>query len=244
MVLSCARTVVPARIVTTILFLCVQAAPASLPFRLLAPDTAIHAESDSLFMLADTAQHTTVHVLRDSTGTRYFAGTSKRIALPIDSIWRSLSGMADTKPKLKYFREVQRACRPDSVECALYVEVGVAIARSWFLCDIDTLRDSLSGRRFVLFRQNHDSLLNAMVRAYPHGWITVEYDLFAIEWWLKEDGDGTRLGMYTIVDPDIWIPQWLFRVVARNVFPSMLTSFERYLKEKRPAANGDSLPDP
>ncbi len=214
------------------LALTLSAGASSSPFTRLHIPEPIARECDSLYRVDTAAQLTTVHVLERPDGMRYFAGTMKAIDVPLDSIWHSLSGMADSKPSLKYFREVETVYLPDSSDRALYIEVGVAIARSWFLCDIDTVRDTLSARRAIVFSQNHDSLLNAMVRAYPHGWITVEYEQFDIEWWLEERGGRTHLGMFAVVDPDIWIPQWLFRVVAKYVYPSMLTSFEEHLRKK------------
>ena len=69
---------------------------------------------------------------------------------------------------------------------------------------------------------------------YP--WITVEYETFVIEWWMEERGDSTRFGIFALVDPDIWIPKWLFRIVSRRVFPSMVTNLEKHLVRWREEA--------
>lgn len=209
-------------------------------------DAAIAAEADSLFARADSAQVTSVHVLETGESTSYYAASARTFPCPVDSVWRTLASFRNTDgvPPLKYVREAERLCGIDGVpdSCAYYIELGVSIASSWFLCDIDTMRDSVTDFRVVAFDQNHDSSLNAQVRDLPHGWLTVEYESFSIEWWMEARGDSARVGMFAVVDPDIWIPRWLFTVVSKRVFPSLLTSIEKHILEKMHAEPEEASP--
>ena len=47
---------------------------------------------------------------------------------------------------------------------------------------------------------------------------------------LRDLGNGTtRAAMVACVDPRIWIPDWLFRIVSKIVYPGVLADFEKYV---------------
>jgi hypothetical protein len=112
------------------------------------------------------------------------------------------------------------------------VVVGVLFARSWFLCDLDSLHSDSTGNFLLLINQNHDEALNRRFRKEEDGLFVVKYGAFTI-WWRMKDlgGNRTRAAFIACVAPKIWIPGWLYRVVSRFVFPSVLASFEKSLKK-------------
>jgi len=167
-------------------------------------------KTDSVFLFGNPVrQETFVHVFKDPT-TIYYAATFRTMPFPLQAIRAKLENVPEYGRAATFVRKGRRIPN-DSCRLGTYlIVVSVAFAKSWFLCDIDSIvNDGNDYRMFI--NQNHNEKLNAQFRKEEDGILAVEYEQFNIYWRLRDLGNGTtRAAMVACVDPRIWIPDWLF----------------------------------
>lgn len=215
---------------------------------ILVPSAFAFAVPDSLVRKSEAAfnrfnakeQETFVDILKDSS-TVYYAATFKTLPYPY-ALARAKFSQVDRSFKsfsyIKKFNKVETAKSRGRFGTYLVV-VGVLFARSWFLCDLDSLHSDSAGNFLLVINQNHDDSLNRRFRQEEDGLFVVEYNHFTIEWRMKDlGGNRTRASFIACVAPRIWIPGWLYRIVSKFVFPSVLSSFEKSLKKQAEAKHG------
>lgn len=192
------------------------------------PDLALH--TDSVFNNQDDKkQQTFVRVLEDRSRI-YYAATFKTVPFPLPLLRAKLENVPEYGKTATFVKKGRRIPHGTSKFGTYLIVVGVAFAKSWFLCDIDSV--VAHGNEYWMFiDQNHDEKLNDEIRKQEDGIFTVEYEQFKIYWRLKDLGNGsTRVAMISCVDPKIWIPDWLFRIVSKVVYPGVLADFEAYVR--------------
>jgi hypothetical protein len=112
-----------------------------------------------------------------------------------------------------------------------YFEVGVAFYVAWYAGYITKDSPGEKGEcRFIcgnldqrVFKNKWDGRTGGLVRIRSH--------YVYLEWHLRDIGNGrTRISLSAIQAPAVYIPGWLLRIGAGNIFPGMVSELERYIK--------------
>ena len=198
------------------------------------PDSLVRKSGAAFNRFDAKEQETFVEILKDSS-TAYYAATFRTLPCPY-ALARAKFSQVDRSFKsfsyIKKFNKVETAKSPGRFGTYLVV-VGVLFAKSWFLCDLDSLHSDSAGNFLLVINQNRDDSLNRRFRQEEDGLFVVEYDHFTIDWRMKDlGGNRTRASFIAFVAPRIWIPGWLYRIVSTFVFPSVLSSFEKSLEKQ------------
>ena len=197
------------------------------------PDSLIQKSETAFNRFNDSGQVTFVDILRD-TSTVYYAATFKTLPFSYALARARFSQVDRSFSSFSYIKKFSKVETQTSF-CqygTFLVVVGVLFAQSWFLCNLDSLESDSAGNFLLRINQNHEDSLNSRFRRQEDGLFVVEYDHFTIWWRMKDLGNGkTRAGFIGCVAPSIWIPGWLYKIVSRFVFPSVLSSFEKSLQK-------------
>ena len=185
--------------------------------------------TDSLF--ADTGsgqQETFVEVIKERS-TIYYAATVKTFECPMAEVRKLVENVESYYLVNSFVKKSEKIS--SAIDTSAYLIVmGIGFVRSWFLCNIDSVRTTESGVYTLYVNKNKTPKTNEIVRKEERGALTVEYYEFSIYWKLQDLGnDRTRVALIACVNPKIWIPQWLVKVTSKVIYPSMLRDFEKYL---------------
>ncbi len=191
--------------------------------------------TDSLFLLSDSTQKTIVSA-RKSARTVYQATTVKTISCSLEEALYVLDNFNQTAPQLPYVRKFKHLTEAMSKKNrrSFLLVVGIPLAVSWFVGEMPEPQTTGEGEVFYRLNKIDCSLEAASYASQTGGLIKVRYHSFQMYFRLKRIGtDRTRIMLTSFVEPTIWIPRWLYRIVAKKVFPDMLSGFEEIVFDNR-----------
>ena len=99
------------------------------------------------------------------------------------------------------------------------------------IVNLDSLQTDSIGRCTFYIRQNYDSELESSFSKVAKGFIVSKLVNFHCIWEMaKIDSNTTRYGYITWMSPHIYVPNWLYKIVANIMIPGVLESLEKALK--------------
>ncbi len=198
------------------------------------PDSTFIPYIDSIFNQYDSEQVTHVRKIKQDY-TYYLSFTCRTLPGSIKNIEEILTDVESFKDIFHYVRQTEVVYDTLSDSCGPlgFCSVGVPFAVSLFLGRLTTeyRNDSLD---FIFSMASHEhDRIDKTWKKKAKGWIKVEYYDLLMVWKVRDLGNGKcRVALYTILAPTVWIPQWLFKVAVKKVFPGMLTELEEVVKKK------------
>jgi hypothetical protein len=111
---------------------------------------------------------------------------------------------------------------------------GNFIAKAWYIGTFnDTAVDKISDYSVSL---NHysDTVLDKQCRDEVKALIKIDYRDFLIRWRLKKiTQDSTNVELVSYLSLNMWIPNWLFDLTAKLLYPGVLKDLEKALSKKQ-----------
>lgn len=108
------------------------------------------------------------------------------------------------------------------------------IAKGWTIVKLDSCGIDEYVRLHLRCSRNADSPLNAQWREKEDGWFVIEFYEMCLNWILRETEDGkTRICLYTYNCPDMLMPAWLFKFVAKKGIPGLVRELEEAIERDR-----------
>ncbi len=198
------------------------------------PDSTFIPFIDSIFNLYDSDQFTHVRRVKDKY-TYYLSFTCRTLPCSLKDIQKIINNIDSYKDNFHYVRqsEIIYDTLNDSSGHRGFFVVGVPFAVSWYLGRLSSVYsdDSLESNFSIIGHEN-DSIDRSWKKNVK-GWIKVGYHDICMVWRVRDIGNGkSRVALYTILAPKIWIPRWLFKIAAKKVFPGMLTELEAVVTKK------------
>lgn len=181
-------------------------------------------KTDRLFN--GTEKKTFVEIIKSDTSVVYYAATFKTMPFDINTIKKNLIQISNYE---KAFDFIEKSFIIGNRSTYLMV-AKVGPVKSWFLADFD----SSSHNNIVTYRgiKNKDKDLNQKIRIQEDGAFVIEFDEFNIFWMLKDLKNGSsRVSLVATTDPSVWVPKWLFKLISKIIFPSMIKDFEKFIEK-------------
>jgi hypothetical protein len=192
-------------------------------------DSATIARVDSMFAADSSALWAGVI---DTDPAIYFGATFKTLSTPFEMLVDAFNAYHVFSSSVSFIKRFERLWGHESLSPhgSFYLEAGNPLVKDWVILDLDTIhRDSVSFR--AEYRQNKTPSLNERWRGHQSALFVVENEDFNVVWHLRKLGAGrTRTGVVLWIDPDMYIPRWMYRLVAEHYLPKFLGELEQALE--------------
>jgi hypothetical protein len=236
MTVSCAfdyfTAPLPSAMVLPIFFLLVIALAAGISYS--AGTTAeypLRAVGDSILALSDDGQITRVEVTR-SKPIYVYAVTGKTVSFPLEVVRKVVCDM-DQYTFSHIMTRIDFLClEPAGSRRPVYfVEVGGSfMAAALYLGVFDSSGIDPRSGSAIRFEHYADSALYKKCRSAIKAMIKVEPRDFSLGWRLRSiNQTTTRVALISRLSLNMWIPQWLYNLTAKFLYPGVVQDLEKYL---------------
>ncbi|KMQ53077.1 hypothetical protein CHISP_0298 [Chitinispirillum alkaliphilum] len=198
------------------------------------PESFIH-KTDSLFNCSDEEPKTYVDVFRNDTDNRvYYASTTEILEYNIDTLRNHLTDVSRYNQYFKFIAksELIENYKSDLKRDVYFCVATASFAKALFIGSIDSVTTQENGDVTIFFNKYHDEALNREFYENERGILKVQFHEFNMFFTLRKiEENKTKVLLTSVVSPKIWIPNWLFRMVANFLFPGILSNLDDWLKD-------------
>ena len=197
------------------------------------PDRLFISYADSLFNLDGSGQKMYVKIVRGKH--KYFLVTTcKTLPVHYGQVIKYLKEINSYKDYFKFMKRSEFVNAESLGDSVALFEAGIAFYVSWYVGKISHLfsKDSTECRLICgnvdqrTFKDEWEGKIRGFIKIRSH-------DVY-MEWRVRDEGDSTtRVSLTVAQAPVVYIPKWLLRIAAKNIFPEMLRELEKVLVERK-----------
>jgi hypothetical protein len=182
--------------------------------------------ADSLF--AENSEITDVGVWRKKP--RVYYGLALRTINVADSVvWKKIESFERYGEIFRYihsFRRIRDESIPEDRPVYLF-EARAAMMEYWGIVRVERITREKDGTLYMYMKQVSDSALVERYRpAWPGLFLLESHDL-TMRFSVRKSGNGTtKAGFTAVVEPDFYVPGWLYNLASRKVFPRFIEDLE------------------
>jgi hypothetical protein len=166
---------------------------------------------------------------------KYFLVTTcKTLPVHFNQVIKSLEEIKSYKDYFKFMKRSEFVNTESLGDSVALFEAGIAFYVSWYVGKISQLfsKDSTECRLICgnvdqrVFKDEWEGKIRGFIKIRSH-------DVY-MEWRIRDEGDSTtRVSLTVAQAPVVYIPKWLLRIAAKNIFPEMLRELEKVLVERK-----------
>jgi len=200
------------------------------------PDRSFIEYADSLFNSDSSGQKTYVKIVHNVH--KYFLVTTcTTIPVPYSNVIKSLEDINSYKDYFKFMKRSEFVSAESLGDSIALFEAGIALYISWYAGKISQRFSSdRTECRLIcgnidqrVFKDEWEGKITGFIKIRSH-------DVY-MEWRIRDEGDRkTKISLTVAQAPVVYIPKWLLRIAAKNIFPGMLRELEEVLVEKNQQA--------
>ncbi len=182
--------------------------------------------------LHDTINITKVDIIKRRPRV-YFASTFKTINHSFSEVYELLNDY-HTMPDVFKFIYTFEKIKTDTQYCengTFYFETRAGFIRTWCILDIDSIHFNNDDCFAIYYTPNKDEKLNNQFEKKNKEILTIGIDGYYINLYIiKINENRSRVGITFIVEkPDIYIPRWLYRFLAKQWIPGLIDNIDNKL---------------
>jgi hypothetical protein len=215
------------------LFLIIPAFVVGTPFAASDTEYSLHKVCDSILALNADEQITRVYV-SNSKPIYVYAVTCKNLSFPLEAVRLVLCDLDQYNFSSIMTRidslclEPARSRRP-----VYFIEVaGSFMAAALYMGVFDTSGIDPQSGSDIRFEHYTDSTLDKKCREKAKALIKIEPRDFLIGWRLRSiDRTTTRVELISRLSLNLWVPQWLYNLTAKFLYPGVVKDLEKYMRK-------------